>query len=194
MYYIAAQGYVDVYVLNDTVGPYTDYNGYPRLGEDWPEGTGDGQFVPGHITFNNAPGNADCEACPDGQLPCTPELCHDGHWTGDIIRTNLLRYAVPIELPIQYSEWTSLDLGAAGAEFVRADRNGIVTFITVMPYDIFQCPSREYADGSYGPTLELQFTVPECLQGDIQGDINADGRVDFKDIAIIADNWLSSAP
>lgn len=46
--------------------------------------------------------------------------------------------------------------------------------------------TKEYLNGAYAPTLELELGQPGCLSGDI----NCNGWVDFGDLAILADLWL----
>lgn len=177
-----------VHGLKDGVAPYTDENGYERMGEDWVEGIGDWD-VPDEtgITFNNAPGNYEYEACTDGTSNCPPEICHNGLWTPDPARTTWLGDVVGTGRGIGLEpSWITLDLGSAGSEFVRADTDGMVTLVVAYPLSAFQLMTREYLNGAYAPTLELDVGRPGCLSGDI----NCDGRVDFGDLAILAEHWL----
>ncbi len=120
-----------IYGLKDGLGSYTDDNGYERMGEDWLEGMGAWEpVVDSGITFNNVPANYEYEACQDGSPNCPPDLCHNGFWMPDPYRTTWVA-EVPgtgIESGLEPS-WVTLDLGSAGADFVRSDTDGMVTFV-----------------------------------------------------------------
>jgi len=180
---------IAVYGLRDGVGPYTDDNGYERLGEDWLEGTGDWEVVPG-ITFNNAPGNASYEACADGSPTCSPDICEEGYWAPETAMRDIIEFDTATELAGAGPDWTSLDLGSAGAEFIQSDTNGMVTLMIASPYDIIQFSTKEYEDGAYAPTLELELTCSACEFGDI----NSDGIVNFSDMSAMANKWLEEVP
>jgi hypothetical protein len=182
---------ITVYGLKDGTTSYMDENGYERYGEDWLEGTGNWEIVPG-ITFNNAPANTGYEACSDGSPTCSLDLCNEGIWAPETALRDIIEFDIATELSSSGSEpdWISLDLGSAGADFIQEDTNGIVTFMIASPYDMIQFFSKEYEGGAYAPTLELELACPGCLFGDI----NSDGIVNFTDLAVVAENWLEEVP